>query len=208
MSGSRSRGKKTRTETYPTNIFLLPIYIWTCCYPNRWILFLASFHRFVKFEEDVENGGNRWSKPHVASLGLTHIYHLRYVLKNGAMLFDLKAKTLAEVADGCIRAATDGGMIEADSPVAAFLKEVIVKRHRHQYEGGDSRFRSGVGSAGSCLSMKMLAHLRSNKSKGLMIRNNQKNSSDLWSHGSLQRGRPKRRDEDAWLRQCGVYRGR
>ena len=26
--------------------------------------------RWVKFEEDVEEGGNRWSKPHVATLSL------------------------------------------------------------------------------------------------------------------------------------------
>ena len=34
--------------------------------------------RWVKFEEDVEEGGNRWSKPHVATLSLHALFQLRY----------------------------------------------------------------------------------------------------------------------------------
>lgn len=33
--------------------------------------------RWVKFEEDVEEGGNRWSKPHVATLSLHALFQLR-----------------------------------------------------------------------------------------------------------------------------------
>ena len=33
--------------------------------------------RWVKFEEDVEEGGNRWSKPHVATLSLHSLFQLR-----------------------------------------------------------------------------------------------------------------------------------
>lgn len=33
--------------------------------------------RWVKFEEDVEEGGNRWSKPHVATLSLHSLFELR-----------------------------------------------------------------------------------------------------------------------------------
>lgn len=35
--------------------------------------------RWVKFEEDVEEGGNRWSKPHVATLSLHALFQLRCV---------------------------------------------------------------------------------------------------------------------------------
>jgi hypothetical protein len=34
--------------------------------------------RWVKFEEDVEEGGNRWSKPHVATLSLHALFQLRF----------------------------------------------------------------------------------------------------------------------------------
>ncbi len=49
--------------------------------------------RWVKYEEDVEYGGNRWSKPHVATLGLDSLFELRYMLGSGPILFDLKVAT-------------------------------------------------------------------------------------------------------------------
>ncbi|RCN48568.1 hypothetical protein ANCCAN_05396 [Ancylostoma caninum] len=45
--------------------------------------------RWVKFEEDVEQGGNRWSKPHVATLSLHSLFQLRSCLLNGLFLNDL-----------------------------------------------------------------------------------------------------------------------
>ena len=38
----------------------------------------------MKFEEDVEEGGNRWSKPHVATLSLHSLFQLRALLTNGS----------------------------------------------------------------------------------------------------------------------------
>ena len=38
---------------------------------------LIFYTRWVKFEEDVEEGGNRWSKPHVATLSLHSLFELR-----------------------------------------------------------------------------------------------------------------------------------
>jgi hypothetical protein len=40
--------------------------------------------RWVKFEEDVEEGGNRWSKPHVATLSLHSLFELRSLLTSGS----------------------------------------------------------------------------------------------------------------------------
>ena len=74
----------------------------------------------------------------MASLGLSYTFHLRCVLADGVMMLDLKAKTLGEVADRCIEAAVSRGLIngdEEDGGLGKFLREVIVKRHRHQYEG-------------------------------------------------------------------------
>jgi sodium bicarbonate transporter 10 len=41
--------------------------------------------RWVKFEEDVEEGGNRWSKPYVATLSLHSLFELRSMLLNGTI---------------------------------------------------------------------------------------------------------------------------
>lgn len=42
--------------------------------------------RWVKFEEDVEEGGDRWSKPHVATLSLHSLFELRSLLTNGTVM--------------------------------------------------------------------------------------------------------------------------
>ena len=47
--------------------------------------------RWVKFEEDVEDGSNRWSKPHVATLSLHSLFELRNLLTKGTILLDMEA---------------------------------------------------------------------------------------------------------------------
>lgn len=39
--------------------------------------------RWIKFEEDVEEGAERWGKPHVASLSFHSLLELRRGLENG-----------------------------------------------------------------------------------------------------------------------------
>lgn len=54
--------------------------------------------RWVKFEEDVEEGGNKWSKPHVATLSLHSLFELRSCIIKGTVLLDLEATDLGQVA--------------------------------------------------------------------------------------------------------------
>lgn len=60
--------------------------------------------RWLKFEEDVENGG-RWSKPHVATLSLHSLLELRSCLLNGATLIDFPGEDLPSIV-GNIRFST------------------------------------------------------------------------------------------------------
>ncbi|KAH9523267.1 hypothetical protein Btru_066239 [Bulinus truncatus] len=55
--------------------------------------------RWVKYEEDVEEGGMRWSKPHVASLSLHSLFELRSSLTTGACMLEMDANTMQQVAD-------------------------------------------------------------------------------------------------------------
>jgi hypothetical protein len=51
----------------------------------------------TKYEEDVEDSGNRWSKPHVASLSLHSLFELRSQLLNGAVMLDMDAHHVTQV---------------------------------------------------------------------------------------------------------------
>ncbi|CAG5122240.1 unnamed protein product, partial [Candidula unifasciata] len=55
--------------------------------------------RWVKYEEDVEEGGMRWSKPHVASLSLHSLFELRNCLTSGACMLEMDALSVHQVAD-------------------------------------------------------------------------------------------------------------
>lgn len=54
--------------------------------------------RWIKFEEDVEEGGNRWSKPHVGTISLHSLFELRSCILNGTVLLDLEASSLDQIA--------------------------------------------------------------------------------------------------------------
>lgn len=57
-----------------------------------------SCYRWLKFEEDVEDGGERWSKPYVATLSLHSLFELRSCIINSTVLLDMRANTIEEVA--------------------------------------------------------------------------------------------------------------
>lgn len=53
--------------------------------------------RWVKFEEKVEEGGERWSKPHVSTLTLHSLFELRTCLQTGSILLDLDGYSLPQI---------------------------------------------------------------------------------------------------------------
>lgn len=61
-------------------------------------LFPVSSYRWLKFEEDVEDGGERWSKPYVATLSLHSLFELRSCIMNGTVMLDMRANSLEEIA--------------------------------------------------------------------------------------------------------------
>lgn len=63
-----------------------------------WINYLCYLFRWVKYEEIVDEGGDRWSKPHVASLSMSALFALRNSICNGVLLLDLDVTTIAQLA--------------------------------------------------------------------------------------------------------------
>ena len=52
----------------------------------------------MKFEEDIEEGGEKWSKPHVATLSLHSLFELRGCIMKGTVMLDVAADSLAQIA--------------------------------------------------------------------------------------------------------------
>ncbi|XP_051255250.1 sodium bicarbonate cotransporter 3 isoform X1 [Dicentrarchus labrax] len=88
--------------------------------------------RWLKFEEDVEDGGERWSKPYVATLSLHSLFELRSCILNGTVLLDMRANTIEEIADMVIDSMLASGQLEEG--VREKVREAMLRRHHHQNE--------------------------------------------------------------------------
>uniref|UniRef100_A0AAQ6IP55 Anion exchange protein n=1 Tax=Anabas testudineus TaxID=64144 RepID=A0AAQ6IP55_ANATE len=88
--------------------------------------------RWLKFEEDVEDGGERWSKPYVATLSLHSLFELRSCIINGSVLLDMRADCIEEIADMVLD--HQEASHELDDSVRVKVREALLKRHHHQNE--------------------------------------------------------------------------
>ncbi|MEQ2164386.1 Sodium bicarbonate cotransporter 3, partial [Goodea atripinnis] len=88
--------------------------------------------RWLKFEEDVEDGGERWSKPYVATLSLHSLFELRSCILNGTVLLDMRANCIEEIADMVIDSMLASGQLEEE--LQEKVRAAILKRHHHQNE--------------------------------------------------------------------------
>ncbi|XP_041987046.1 anion exchange protein 3 isoform X5 [Aricia agestis] len=95
--------------------------------------------RWIKYEEDVEEGSARWGKPHVASLSFHSLLNLRRCLETGVVLLDLDEKDLPGVAYRVVESMVKEGLIEEDDkPV---VMRSLLLRHKHVH---DDKFRFSI----------------------------------------------------------------
>ncbi|KAL7381411.1 hypothetical protein ABVT39_005174 [Epinephelus coioides] len=88
--------------------------------------------RWLKFEEDVEDGGERWSKPYVATLSLHSLFELRSCILNGTVMLDMRANSIEEIADMLIDSMVASGQLKED--LRDKVREAMLKKHHHQNE--------------------------------------------------------------------------
>uniref|UniRef100_A0A8C9FGM4 Anion exchange protein n=1 Tax=Pavo cristatus TaxID=9049 RepID=A0A8C9FGM4_PAVCR len=70
-----------------------------------------------EFEEKVEQGGERWSKPHVATLSLHSLFELRTCIEKGSIMLDMEATSLPQVVGNPSSGALIGiGIVLTGSP--------------------------------------------------------------------------------------------
>ncbi|GCC20621.1 hypothetical protein chiPu_0019184, partial [Chiloscyllium punctatum] len=124
-------------------------------------------HVWIKFEEKVEEGGERWSKPHVATLSLHSLFELRTCIEKGLVLLDLEASTLPQIIETIIDNQIAHGLLKAE------LKEkvtyTLLRKHRHQTKKSNLRSLAEIGKTVS--SASRLFSASDNGSPGLTHRN-------------------------------------
>ncbi|XP_015463471.2 solute carrier family 4 member 4a isoform X1 [Astyanax mexicanus] len=106
--------------------------------------------RWIKFEEKVEKGGERWSKPHVATLSLHSLFELRTCIEKGTILLDLEANSLLQIVEMIIDSQIENGLLKAD------LKDMVLftllRKHRHQTKKSNLRTLADIGKTVSSAS--------------------------------------------------------
>ncbi|XP_037634513.1 electrogenic sodium bicarbonate cotransporter 4 isoform X1 [Sebastes umbrosus] len=103
--------------------------------------------RWVKFEEKVEEGGERWSKPHVSTLSLHSLFELRTCLQTGTVLLDLDGYSLPQIIDDIIERQIEEGLISPE--LREKISFVLLRKHRHQTKKPIHRSLADIGKSSS-----------------------------------------------------------
>ncbi|XP_076377977.1 anion exchange protein Ae2 isoform X3 [Megalopta genalis] len=96
--------------------------------------------RWIKYEEDVEEGADRWGRPHVASLSFHSLLNLRRCLETGVVLLDLEGKDLPGLAHRVVEQMVMEELILPEDE--AVVKRALLLRHKHVHDH-DRGFRFG-----------------------------------------------------------------
>uniref|UniRef100_A0A9J8A536 Anion exchange protein n=1 Tax=Cyprinus carpio carpio TaxID=630221 RepID=A0A9J8A536_CYPCA len=106
--------------------------------------------RWIKFEEKVEKGGERWSKPHVATLSLHSLFQLKNCIEKGTIKLDMEANSLQQIVEIITDSQIESGQLKAD------LKEMVMytllRKHRHQTKKSNLRSLADIGKSVSSAS--------------------------------------------------------
>ncbi|XP_073456734.1 electrogenic sodium bicarbonate cotransporter 1 isoform X4 [Aquarana catesbeiana] len=112
--------------------------------------------RWIKFEEKVEQGGERWSKPHVATLSLHSLFELRTCIEKGTILLDLEANSLPQVVEKILDNQIETGLLKPE-----FKDKVtytLLRKHRHQTKKSNLRSLADIGKTVSSASSPATPH--------------------------------------------------
>ncbi|XP_015275484.1 PREDICTED: electrogenic sodium bicarbonate cotransporter 1 [Gekko japonicus] len=106
--------------------------------------------RWIKFEEKVEQGGERWSKPHVATLSLHSLFELRTCMEKGSILLDMEASSLPQVVEMILDNQIETGLLKQD--MKEKVTYTLLRKHRHQTKKSNLRSLADIGKTVSSAS--------------------------------------------------------
>ncbi|NXS96555.1 S4A4 protein, partial [Jacana jacana] len=86
--------------------------------------------RWIKFEEKVEDGGMRWSAPHVPALPLNSLFQLRKCLQKGTMLLGLDALCFKDIIDRTLSGQPEEAELQPE--LRERLADLLLRQPQHQ----------------------------------------------------------------------------
>uniref|UniRef100_A0A7N8YN07 Anion exchange protein n=1 Tax=Mastacembelus armatus TaxID=205130 RepID=A0A7N8YN07_9TELE len=102
--------------------------------------------RWIKFEEEVNEETERWGRPHIASLSFRSLLELRKTISHGAVLLDLKQRTLPGIAQQVVEQMVISDQIKAED--RANVLRALLLRHSHPSDEKDhSWFSKNISAA-------------------------------------------------------------
>ncbi|XP_073214191.1 anion exchange protein 4 [Lepidochelys kempii] len=101
--------------------------------------------RWIKFEEKVEDGGERWSKPHITALSLHSLFELRTCIKKGMVLLDLDAHSLKQIVEKVTATQIDAHALRPE--VRKKLTSVLLCTPQHHTTKSQLRIVAELGAA-------------------------------------------------------------
>ncbi|KAM3610930.1 uncharacterized protein V6R79_010755 [Siganus canaliculatus] len=112
--------------------------------------------RWIKFEEKVEKGGERWSKPHVATLSLHSLFELRTCIEKGTIMLDMEASTLPQVVEMITDNQIEIGQLKAE--LKDKVMYTLLRKHRHQTKKSNLRSLADIGKTVSSANSPTTTH--------------------------------------------------
>ncbi|XP_029600363.1 electrogenic sodium bicarbonate cotransporter 1 isoform X1 [Salmo trutta] len=112
--------------------------------------------RWIKFEEKVEKGGERWSKPHVATLSLHSLMELRTCIEKGTIMLELEASTLPQIVELITNSQIESGLLKAE--LKDKVTYTLLRKHRHQTKKSNLRSLADIGKTVSSASSPATTH--------------------------------------------------
>uniref|UniRef100_A0A8C3T3M5 Anion exchange protein n=1 Tax=Chelydra serpentina TaxID=8475 RepID=A0A8C3T3M5_CHESE len=112
-------------------------------------LLALSFHRWIKFEEKVEDGGERWSKPHITTLSLHSLFELRTCIKKGTVLLHVAEASNALMLSFCVQEKVIATQIDAHvlrPEVRKKLTSVLLRTPQHHTTKSQLRIVAELGA--------------------------------------------------------------
>nr|CAD2138091.1 unnamed protein product [Meloidogyne enterolobii] len=108
-------------------------------------LFWQQTTRWIKYEQCIEGGGTRFSRPYITLLSIAAIMQVKNCLRRGLVLLDSSANTFVRVCDQLIEQWVIHGQLGSDEALQNLVKEILFAPKLHLVGGKMRRVYDGDG---------------------------------------------------------------